>query len=141
MIILPYNSSVKNPLPESLIPINICVVQDGDIQPIATLYVLSKTQDQKVAKFFLFSRVKKLKKEGMSNGNYKESYLSCYRQYLKKELQFDKIKKYLKACGFDYSVLCDKPFLCFKSEQKMTPSIIEIMTIAEDIHHYTFIRN
>ena len=47
MIIVPYLKSYNNPLPESLIPIDICVVQNHDIQPVATLYILSKTQDQK----------------------------------------------------------------------------------------------
>lgn len=127
MIILPYDSSVQNPLPEALIPIDICIVQDHDIQPIATLYVLSKSQDQKMAKFF--------------KRNYSESYLVCYRNYLKKELDFDKIKRYLRACGYDSSTWEDKPFLSFRRGQKITPAVIEIVTTAEDICHYTVIKN
>lgn len=38
MIIVPYLKSYNNPLPESLIPIDICVVQNHDIQPVAKLY-------------------------------------------------------------------------------------------------------
>ena len=71
MIIVPYLKSYNNPLPESLIPIDICVVQNHDIQPVATLYILSKTQDQKMAKFF--------------QKNYGESFLFLYRKYLEKE--------------------------------------------------------
>ena len=127
MIILPYSTSLNNPLPESLIPIDICIMQDHDVQPIATLYILSKSQDQTLAKFF--------------NKKHKESYLICYREYLKRELDFNKIKGYLRACGFDSSVLSEKPFLSFKRNQKMTPSVIEIATIADDIFHYTIIKN
>jgi len=127
MIILPFDDSIENPLPESLIPIDICIVQDHDIQPIATLYVLSKSQDQKVAKFF--------------KRNYAESYLICYRNYLKKELDFDKIKRYLRLCGYDSSTWEDKPFLSLRKGQKITPSVIEIITTAEDICHYTIVKN
>ncbi len=127
MIILPYDSSVQNPLPESLIPIDICIVQDHDIQPIATLYVLSKSQDQKMAKFF--------------KKNYRESYLVCYRNYLKKELDFNKIKRYLRACGCDSSTWEDKPFLSLRRGQKITPAVIEILTMAEDICHYDVIKS
>lgn len=127
MIIIPYSRFYDNPLPESLIPIDICVVQSHDIQPIATLYILSKTQDQKMAKFF--------------KRNYGESYLFYYRKYLEKELDFQKIKRYLRLCGFDSSTLEDKPFLSFRSEQKMTPAVVEIITVAEDICHYTIIKN
>lgn len=127
MIILPFDDSIKNPLPESLIPIDICIVQDHDIQPIATLYVLSKSQDQKVAKFF--------------KRNYEESYLICYRNYLKKELDFGKIKRYLRLCGYDSSTWEDKPFLSLRHGQKITPSVIEIITTAEDICRYTIVKN
>lgn len=127
MITIPYARFHGNPLPESLIPIDICVVQNHDIQPIATLYILSKTQDQKMARFF--------------QRNYGESYLFHYRKYLEKELDFQKIKRYLRLCGFNPSTWEDKPFLSFQSGQKMTPAVIEIITVAEEICHYTIIRN
>lgn len=127
MIIVPYLKSYNNPLPESLIPIDICVVQSHDIQPVATLYILSKTQDQKMAKFF--------------QKNYGESFLFLYRKYLEKELDFQKIKRYLRLCGFNPSTWEDKPFLSFRAGQKMTPAVIEIITVAEDICHYEIIKN
>lgn len=127
MIIVPYTRCINNPLPDSLIPIDICIVQNHDIQPIVTLYILSKTQDQKMSQFF--------KKK------YGESYLIRYRKYLEKELDFQKIKRYLRLCGFDPSTWEDKPFLSLRCGQKMSPAIIEIITVAEDVCHYTIIKN